>query len=83
MINVMRVEIQKIIVSDAFACGKNKETDAKCFIGYETGNKIIPLFIEVPQMIEYFNKYKKIDDLFNQGQRITNYWKNINQIRIR
>ena len=55
----MRVEIQKIIVSDAFACGKNKETDAKCFIGYETGNKIIPLFIEVPQMIEYFSIYKK------------------------
>ena len=59
MIDEMNVEIQKIIISDAFACGKNKETGVKCFIGYETGTKIIPLFIEVPQMIEYFNIYKK------------------------
>lgn len=38
---------------DAFSYGITKETDATCFIGYETDNKIMPLFIEVSQMIGY------------------------------
>lgn len=43
----MEVDIVEMIVSIAFAYGKNKETDAKYFTGYETNNKIIPLFTEV------------------------------------
>ena len=33
-----------VSVSDALANDKNKETDARYFIGYKTGEKIIALF---------------------------------------
>ena len=36
----MDVNIEKIIVPDAFVRAKNKETDAKYFLGHETDNKI-------------------------------------------
>lgn len=39
VINIDEVDIGKICVSDEFANGKNKETDAKYFIGYKTGQK--------------------------------------------
>ena len=38
-------------MSDVFAYGKNKKTDAKYFIGYKSDNKIRPLFIEIQQII--------------------------------
>lgn len=53
MNNILEVDIAEMIVSDAFAYDKNKEPDAKYFIAYETNNKIIPLFIQVPQMNGY------------------------------
>lgn len=53
MINIMAAFVEKIIVSNAFVIGINKEADAVYFIGYETDNKIRPLFIEVPQMNGY------------------------------
>ena len=53
MNNIMEVDIAEMIVSDAFAYDKNKEPDAKYFIAYETNNKIIPLFNQVPQMNGY------------------------------
>lgn len=59
MINIMAAFIEKIIVSNAFVIGINKEADAVYFIGYETDNKIRPLFIEVPQMNGFHNVYKK------------------------
>ena len=37
-----------VSVSDALANDKNKETDAKYFIGYKTGEKIIALFSTFP-----------------------------------
>ena len=38
---------------------KKKETNEKCFIGHETDNKVIPLFIKVPLMPECFNLLEK------------------------
>ena len=59
MINVMEEDTEKIIVSDVFAYGINKETDAKYFIVYESHNKVARSFTETLQMTEYHNKYKK------------------------
>ena len=59
MINVMEEDTEKIIVSDVFAYGINKETDAKYFIVYESHNKVGRSFTETLQMTEYHNKYKK------------------------
>ena len=55
----MEEEKEKIIVSDVFAYGINKETDAKYFIVYESHNKVGRSFTETLQMTEYHNKYKK------------------------
>ena len=44
----MDVDFGKTIVYDAFGYDINNKTDAKYFIGYETDNRIITLFIEVP-----------------------------------
>lgn len=55
----MSVDIQQRIIPDAFGYGKKKETNEKCFIGHETDNKIIPLFIKVPLMPECFNLLEK------------------------
>lgn len=41
MVNIMAADIKKIIVSNAFVFGINKEIDAVLFIGYETDNKIM------------------------------------------
>ena len=40
VIQVSDVDIEKILISDEFAYGKNKETGAKYFIGLKTGKKI-------------------------------------------
>ena len=55
----MDVDIKKIIVTDAFAQAKNKETDGKHSLGYETDSKIRPLFTEALPMIGYYSEYKK------------------------
>ena len=38
-VNVNNVNIEGILISDEFAHGKNKETDAKYFIGYQNDKK--------------------------------------------
>ena len=38
--------------------GKTKKKNAKCFNGYNTDNKIRPLFIKLPQMSECLKKYE-------------------------
>ena len=48
------VDIEKILVLDQFAYNKNKETNAKYFIGYKT-DKIRSLLIELPQMVGFHN----------------------------
>lgn len=45
VIDIDKVNIENILASNEFAYDKNKETDAKYFIGYKTGKKIRPLFI--------------------------------------
>ena len=45
VIDINKVNIENILASNEFAYDKNKETDAKYFIGYKTGKKIRPLFI--------------------------------------
>ena len=50
---------RKIIKSDAFAYGQNKEVDAKYFVEPENVNKVKLLVIEVQQTIKYHNLSKK------------------------
>ena len=64
----MDVDIEKIIVTDAFAQAKDKETDGKHSLGYETDHKIRPLFTEALPMIGCYSEYKKknLQELYNQ-----------------
>ena len=68
----MEVEIEKIILSNAFGYDINKETDAKYFTGYETDNKSKPLFIEASRMAGYHIVYKTLTARAFQS-KIKNY----------
>ena len=59
VINIDEVDNGKICVSDEFANGKNKGTDAKYFIGYKTGQKIRQLLITLPQISGCPNEVEK------------------------
>ena len=68
IIDVVYVNIYKIIVFDAVVSGDNENVDTKCYIGYETDNVLNPLFIEVPQLLD-MTVYTKnpLHGLYNQG----------------
>ena len=40
VINVNNLDVKKLLVSDKFAYGKNKETNVKYFIGYKKLKKL-------------------------------------------
>lgn len=50
VIDAINVDIEFYWYLMHLPMAKNKEADAKYFIGYKTGRKIRPLFIELPQM---------------------------------
>lgn len=52
-ISVSNLDVKKVLVYDGFAYSKNKETEAKYFIGYKTVNTLL-------QMSGYLNKVAKI-----------------------
>ena len=58
-INLVDVHIEKILLFNAFACGKNKETGAKCFIRYKacTGNRVFQCSRRNPLLV---TKYKEL-----------------------
>ena len=58
-INLVDVDIKKILLFNAFACRKNKETGAKCFIRYKacTGNRVFQCSRRNPLLV---TKYKKL-----------------------
>ena len=51
--------VQKILVSDKFTYGKNKEAYVKYFIRYKNGKKVRQLLIKFLQMTVFFNKFEK------------------------
>ena len=54
------MDIEKILVSNEFTYGKDKELDATCFIGYKSGKtKVRQLSIELPQISGFVNKFAK------------------------
>ena len=59
VIDVNKVDVEKILVSDELAYGKKKETDAKYFIGNKTGKKNRSLFIKLSKMMRYINKVEE------------------------
>ena len=59
-IMVNNVKVEKILISNEFAYGKNKETNGKYFIRYKNDDeKIRALVVKLPQMIGYPNEYRK------------------------
>ena len=58
-IAIGNVNIKKLLVSDAFAYGIIKKTNAKFPIGYEDGRKIRPLIFRLSQMSGHANSFNK------------------------
>ena len=54
-IDLDSVIVDQIVVSDKF---KNSEEGYKCFIGYQEGEIVKPLFIILPQMNEYIKYFE-------------------------
>ena len=50
-------DFNKILISDKFAHGKNKQNVFKYFIGYKNSEKANPFCIEPTQMIAYVNGF--------------------------
>ena len=61
VIDVRDVDIEKIVVSHKLAYGRNKETDAKYFIGYKIGEKLYHYSFELPKMTGLLNKFEKFN----------------------
>ena len=63
-IDVNNVDIKNILVSDEIAYLKNKETDAKYFVGHKTNKKNAQFFITFPEMSRYFKNRKRTNAFF-------------------
>ena len=54
--NIDGIDVNKILVSKKVSYGKNNSF--KYFIGYNDNDIIRPLFVKLPQMTSYINKFK-------------------------
>ena len=54
--NIDYIDVNKILVSKKEQYGKNNSF--KYFIGYNDNDIIRPLFVKLPQMTSYINKFK-------------------------
>ena len=72
MINIDEVDIEKTLISDEFAYGKTKDTNAKHLVGYKNGKtKIRPLYMKLPQIAGFLIWKNLIHKLFNQRRKIS------------
>ena len=54
--NIDDIDVNKILVSKKVSYGKNNSF--KYFIGYNDNDIIRPLFVKLPQMTSYINRFK-------------------------
>ena len=54
--NTNNIDVNQILVFEKEQDGKNNSF--KCFIGYNDNDIIRPLFVKLPQMTGYINKFK-------------------------